>query len=185
MYDNITVKVKMPESWPKDQEPVFQTKDLECLILDYEIREDNKLYVERVKYKQVSPPKGEGYDRFSILPCVERESSEWVLSPFTGYVVFYAEANGEWFEYRAHIVCGVLLSIVDVDCDEDETNTLSLEDDLNNTRRLIQSLKTVEDHYYKSFIERHNIDESIADRYIFDYCYNDFGDINLIKENIK
>ena len=53
MFDTITVKAKMPKSWPADREPVFQTKDLECLMLDYEIREDNKLYLERVKYKQV------------------------------------------------------------------------------------------------------------------------------------
>ena len=71
MFDTITVKAKMPESWPKDQDPVFQTKDLECLMFDYEIREDNKLYIEKVKYKEAERSSKKDDHWLNTFPLME------------------------------------------------------------------------------------------------------------------
>lgn len=191
MFDTITVKAKMPESWPKDQEPVFQTKDLECLMHDYEIREDNKLYIEKVKYKEAERSSEKSDHWLDSFPLMERESSEWELAPVTGYIVFYTsiedKENGDrWLEYRAHIVCGIVLSIEDFAyCQEGDANNFSFEDDLNKTRNLIKALATAQDHYYDSFVKRHNIGEQDAEAYLFDYCFNDFGNIENIKEKLK
>jgi hypothetical protein len=192
MFDTIAVKAKMPKSWPADKEPVFQTKDLECLMLDYEIREDNKLYLERVKYKQVErePIEKEG-DWLSRFPLMERESSEWSLAPATGYIVFYTSVKNDegedlWLEYRAHIVSGVVLSIEDFkDCKEGDANNLPFDDDLNKTRDLIKALATAQDHYFESFLKRHNLEKGDAEDRLFDYCFNDFGTIEKIKTYIK
>lgn len=188
MFDTITVKAKMPNSWPEDEKPVFQTKDLECLMFDYEIREDNKLYVERVKYKEAERSKKESEHWLDSFPLMERESSEWEFSPVTGYIVFYTsiEDNTRWLEYRAHIVCGIVLSIEDFTyCQEGDTNNLSFDDDLIKTRNLIKALAIAKDHYYDSFIKRHNIGESEAENYLFDFCFNGFGSIENIKESLK
>jgi len=192
LFDTIKVKIKMPESWPKDQNPVFQTKDLDCVMFDYEIREDNKLYVEKVKYRQIEQSTAEEVDSwFGKFPIMEKESSEWELSPVTGYILFYSsvknnEGEDIWFDYRAHIVSGIVLSIEDFkSCKEGDMNDLSLEDDLNKTRDLVKALATAQDHYYDSFLKRHNLEGSDAADRLFDYCFNDFGSIETILSYIK
>jgi hypothetical protein len=192
MFDTITVKAEMPESWPKDTEPVFQTKDLECLMFNYEVREDNKLYIERVKYKTVEQRSTKkGGDWLSRFPTLERESSEWEFAPATGYIVFYTSVKNDegedlWLEYRAHIVSGVVLSIEDFkDCKEGDMNSLPLFEDLSKTRDLVQALATAQDHYFNSFLKRHNLEKTDAEDRLFDYCFNDFGTIETIKTYIK
>ena len=90
MFDNITCKTALPV--PKDREELsdinwmterFQTKDLDCALLEYEIREDGTLWLNGKHIK------------------------------FTGSVMFYSffmkEKNDYWVEFMAFFEDGKLM----------------------------------------------------------------------------
>jgi hypothetical protein len=187
MFDTITVKCDLPDSFPKDKGPVFQTKDLDCIMLEYEIRENKQLFVKRCKYKAIdgNPDSESLFDR---LPRYEEVSHEWEFYPYTGYIVFYTsigEDHSKWVDYRAHLVGGFVMSISDFTTSTEgeiiNPETMPVADAIVKTRELVTNLQKARDYYYDKLIADYKLGEDI-EPYIFDFCYNDFGTIEKIKE---
>ena len=85
MFDTLHVDNKFIPVIPELEErgiemESFQTKDLECFLFEYHIKEDGKLYVEKNSY----------------LYCEDSESKEEEMEfvPYTGEIIFYDVYTG-------------------------------------------------------------------------------------------
>lgn len=93
MFDYIKVETPLPRHGFQDIE--FQTKDLECCLHHYTIKEDGRLFVEkfRIDDEDLAPPKH--------------------AKDVTATVSFYAHLSDDialtWIEFKAIIVRGKLL----------------------------------------------------------------------------
>lgn len=109
MYDDIKVLVPLPDGFDGKN---FQSKDLECLLDQYEIRKDGTLWklvyelVDNPNYDKEKPPFAVGNALF------KRENEHWVQEDFHGFICFYGmgESN-EWHEYVAKFTDGKLVEI--------------------------------------------------------------------------
>lgn len=85
MFDTLHVDKKFLPVIPELEErsiemESFQTKDLECFLFEYHIKEDGKLYVEK-----------NSYFRFEEL---ESKEEEMEFVPYTGEIIFYDVYTG-------------------------------------------------------------------------------------------
>lgn len=108
MFDDIVVKVPLPDM-PEGFVPEFQTKSLERLLDNYEIREDGTLWREEYDLEDHSDPTAEGLLRFA--GALTKVNQRWVQeTDFTGEVTFYdwMPEVKEMLEYSAYFVKGQL-----------------------------------------------------------------------------
>lgn len=93
MFDYLNCKLPLPDGAPKNP---YQTKNLQCVMDTYEIKEDGTLWGE--DYDR------EGWSRSNVRP---RQCSD-----FTGEVRFYRMGDKEpnqWWEFSAYFVDGKLI----------------------------------------------------------------------------
>lgn len=108
MFDNITCKYPLPTA----QDEVFQTKDLENALDNYEIRHNGTLWIEEYDVEDRSDPNAEGIARIFGMMC--RVNERWARSYFSGQVDFYTYLDDDyekWIEYRAVFKNGVIQSL--------------------------------------------------------------------------
>lgn len=129
LYDTIHVKVKLPSpTEPKGFTGVkyFQTKDLECGLAEYEIREDGTFWRQEIEYTEA-----ECKDK---LFGVEVKSKGWVFDTTTKTIQMYDLAQQEdseydyWIEYKVVIIKGVI-DTIDIVKFEAKSNTERKEND--------------------------------------------------------
>ena len=131
LFDYVKVKKKLPTDalikkfLGKDFDPrklEFQTKDLDCAMANYEIRDNGYLYTENVVYRESTPEELEQGKkeskkyRFGYFPRLRVESREWVKTDVTKDVEFYSyckQKDGRYYstDYLAHVVKGKVKSI--------------------------------------------------------------------------
>ena len=99
----------------------FQTKDLDCAMLYYEIREDGTLW--------------------------EKEKSKWSKTKFSGSVRFYGyfmeEQNDYWIEFLAFFENGKLMK----DIKRDKWDVKSNTERVKESQRLINHMKEMRARY--------------------------------------
>lgn len=87
MFDHLRCDYPLPVR-AQAQGIVFQTKSLECGLLDYHLRADGTLWVEDFDIEDHSNPEAEGIARLAGM--MTRVNPRWrFLSEFTGLVEFY------------------------------------------------------------------------------------------------
>lgn len=131
LFDTVKVCKKLPTDallkkfLGKDFDPrtlEFQTKDLDCAMANYEIRDNGYLYTENVVYRESTPEELEQDKkeskkyRFGYFPRLRVESREWVKTDVTKDVEFYSyckQKDGRYYstDYLAHVVKGKVKSI--------------------------------------------------------------------------
>jgi hypothetical protein len=94
MFDTIHVDEKFLPTIPDLESrgikmSSFQTKDLECVLYDYFIKEDGKMYVENNSY--VTHDDSDSMFGFRV----EKETSELKFNPYTGEILFYDCFTGD------------------------------------------------------------------------------------------
>lgn len=114
MFDDIEVKVPLP-SLPKGHDRRFQTKSMDCALLQYEVRKDGTLWREEFDIEDRSDSTAEGLDR--IRGMMTRVHKRWVRDNHTGEVEFHDFTDGTWFSYRAWFRDGGLRDLVLVEHD--------------------------------------------------------------------
>lgn len=112
LYDTIHAKIKLPQ--PTDPKGFngtthFQTKDLECCLVDYQIREDGTLWRLDIEYTEA-----ECKDR---LFGIEPKSSNWVFDAITKTIEMYDFVHSNeseydyWIDYKVVFIKGVIDNI--------------------------------------------------------------------------
>lgn len=111
MYDDLVVKVPLPD-WPEGiTQGEFQTKSLECMLDDYELREDGTLWHETYEIEDRSDPNAIGIHRLAGM--MTRINQRWEQVTLTGEVRFhdyFAEEN-LFIDYSAYFVDGRLTEL--------------------------------------------------------------------------
>lgn len=101
MYDNL--KCKRPLPLKNASEYVFQTKDLDCMMDQYEIREDGTLWHEAYEVRV------EETDEAPLGMWLHRDNKRWEHISLTGEIRFYDYSDGgDWVEFSAYYVNGEL-----------------------------------------------------------------------------
>lgn len=91
LFDKVKVRVSLPPGTP---DVIWQTKDLRCQMLTYEIREDGSLWA-------MDDLMGDGWARHEIEPRL--------VDNFTGEMTFYDYGPDKvWWEFSAYFVKGQL-----------------------------------------------------------------------------
>lgn len=114
MFDNIRCEVPLPDGFEGD--PLFQTKDFECVLATHAIREDG-LYLDDGHYETV--PKAERPNPDAEEGTLEdlKGSLRWVPnlarhSEAHGTIIFYGDdAAGKRHDYEAKFTDGELIGI--------------------------------------------------------------------------
>ncbi len=134
MFDTVFCKVPLPTNseegdnfdftqheWENRE---FQTKDLECVMFEYEIREDG-LWRRHVEYDSRELT-AEEQEEVSSIPWavnwhLEEKSSEWKKEEeFSGYVSFYDYVRSDegdedlWVDFKAHFKDGNLVEPIEL-----------------------------------------------------------------------
>lgn len=105
MFDYLRCKYPLPREGANDL--VYQTKDLDCAMDDYEIREDGTLWQEDYDIEDHSDPTKEGWK--GLVGCMTRVNPRWVQVPgFTREIRFYDYQDTRWIEWSAYFVKGAL-----------------------------------------------------------------------------
>ena len=121
MFDTIKCLCPLPRGEePKElanidfnRDLIWQTKDLECSMDQYEIRQDGTLWIERYDIEDKSNPDAIGWARFAGM--YTRVNVRWEpMSHYTGMIKFcefYAPdslENDYWIEYQATFIDGTV-----------------------------------------------------------------------------
>lgn len=112
MFDEIEVLYPLPGA-PDGFEFDFQTKSLDCVMANFQIREDGSLWREHYGIEDRSDPNAKGIMRWA--GAFTRVDKRWEPEPHTGEIRFYDVLGDEWFEYRAWFVGGQLRDVVRMD----------------------------------------------------------------------
>ena len=116
-FDNLRCHAPLP--FPPDLEPslvaklqasVWQTKDLDCFLDDYELRADGSLWHQLYDVEDRSDPTAEGLAR--LVGMLSRVNERWVpMTDYVGVITFYeclSKGCSGWLDFRATIVDGRL-----------------------------------------------------------------------------
>lgn len=117
MFDTLRCDYPLPAR-AQVQDLSFQTKSLDCLMLNYQVRADGTLWVEDFDIEDRSDPNAEGLARLAgmMTPTNQRWRH---MDDFTGEVVFYGDygprnASG-WgegqVEFSAYFTAGTLTAV--------------------------------------------------------------------------
>jgi hypothetical protein len=106
LYDDIRVLCPLPGLDVVPGGRVFQTKSLECVLDNFEIRENGTLWHENYEtvWHEPDPAKGP----LGFMGAMEAVNRHWVLWPYTGEVRFHDMIDGEWFDFSAYFMDGRL-----------------------------------------------------------------------------
>lgn len=109
MYDQ--VKCLYPLSVEGANERDYQTKDLNCFLDNYEIREDGRLWHQEYEVEDHSDPNAEGWRRLSGM--MTRVEKRWEPCAYTGEIRFYDSIEKThpyrgWIEWSAYFHHGTL-----------------------------------------------------------------------------
>jgi hypothetical protein len=111
MFDDLRCKYPLPVAGANDLS--YQTKDLDCSLDNYEIREDGTLWHEEYDVEDHSDPNAEGLMR--LCGMMARVNQRWQqVDNFTGEVCFYGSFRpdwSDWIEWSAYFVRGKLKHI--------------------------------------------------------------------------
>lgn len=111
MFDELKSDYSLPGAGEM-QSAVFQTKDLECITIDYFITADGRL-LERVG-KYTPAPQLAAMKGLETPPNARTPDAVYRPLDFTGEIYFYTfrgtpqEHGFEWFEYAAEFIAGRL-----------------------------------------------------------------------------
>ena len=151
LFDNIVCKLPLPVKSKEGDDfdftqhewetRTFQTKDLENVMIDYEIRSDGQLWEWRGLH----------------------HGDRWVESGFTGYVNFYdlvRNDEGEkdlWVEFRAHFILGKVEG--DIVCEEwkEEDNSNRKQVEAEFKKMFEKRTQFTEKWYFKYFLSYWNL----------------------------
>jgi len=129
MFDYLTCKYPLPlpldlrEAKDVDfNKLTYQTKDLECVMVAYEIREDGILYIRRCELEHV-PGNPKAKSVIYRIGHMKTIKEWWEATDFTGTVNFYEGLhysdesddnwnNDYWVEYKATFLKGKVIEIV-------------------------------------------------------------------------
>jgi hypothetical protein len=124
MFDNVRCKLPLP--WPEaaDFDAEWQTKDLDCQLDLYEIREDGTLWHEDYDTEDRSDPNAEGLNRFCGMRT--RVNKRWEQMQFEGELCFYHLVDPPnlpklWYEVKLWFKDG---RVADKICDKRPSNSI-------------------------------------------------------------
>lgn len=107
MFDDLTCRYPLPVAGANDL--AYQTKDLECAMDQYEIREDGTLWHEDYDSRW------EESDDAPLGVWWHRDNKRWEIVPLTGEVRFYTSLRNErpygWLEWSAYFKSGALQQV--------------------------------------------------------------------------
>ena len=128
MFDNISVKYKLPD--PEAQDLEFQSKDTDRQALDnYEITEQGRLMYEAYDVETVPEEERPNYGKpeYETSPLakfcgmIRHVNQHWLDTNFHGFITFYAgigrhgEDGYKWFEYKAKFTDGNLVELTKIE----------------------------------------------------------------------
>lgn len=120
MYDTIICEYPLPDGYTVKPGDSFQTKSLDCLLYEYTITKDGRLFLE--VYDYINVPEEErpyyGTPEFTglgkLVGAIRRENKRIsYLDDYTGDITFYTSDphTSIWYEYIAQFSGGLLQSI--------------------------------------------------------------------------
>lgn len=108
MFDELRCEYPLPDV----EDPgklVFQTKSLDCLLDNYEIRADGSLWREHYDTEDQSNPNATGIDR--LVGIMARVRKHWEREPYTGEIRFYNYTVDRALVFSACFVDGQLAEL--------------------------------------------------------------------------
>jgi hypothetical protein len=124
MYDEIYVHsdIVLP-NFPINGNRVFQTKDFDCALDRYDITAKGKLTKEDCSYEEVPENlrpyfNDPDFTKNGILRyagSLKKNIKGIIDTNFNGTINFYTSINGNWIEYIATFVEGILITIQPLD----------------------------------------------------------------------
>ncbi len=119
MYDTLFIHADMlPVS---DEEKIkigdaidWQTKDLECIMTEVYITDDGEVKISCWEYETVPKeerPHPEEDGILGLCGSVRRINEHLETLPYHGYINFYSDVKGEWYEFIAKFTDGKLVNI--------------------------------------------------------------------------
>lgn len=109
MFDYIEVLYELPRL-PAEHDRQFQTKSLDCALLEYRIDADGALWVQEFDIEDRSDPNAEGI--LALAGIMTRVNKRWVRDTYTGEIEFHDFDEGVWSEYQAWFRDGQLRDLV-------------------------------------------------------------------------
>lgn len=116
MFDNLIINTeKLPVSDEEKkaigENPNWQTKDFDCILTEIYITDDGELKINRWNYEEVPKeerphPDGEGI--LGLMGSLKRANERLETIPYHGYVNFYSDIKGNWYEFFAKFTNGKL-----------------------------------------------------------------------------
>ena len=99
--------------------PVWQTKDLDCMLTEVYITDEGELKVNRWEYETVPKEERPYPDDDGLLGnmgSLKRVNQKLEVIPYHGFIRFYTSLEGqdgshEWFEFSAKFTYGKLTGI--------------------------------------------------------------------------
>ena len=119
MFDTLYINIdKLPIS-DKEKETIgndteWQTKSFDCVLTEIYITDQNELKINRWNYEEVPledrpNPTKEGM--LGFMGSVRRTNERLETMPYHGYINFYGNAGGDWYEFNAKFTDGQLQGI--------------------------------------------------------------------------
>jgi len=102
-------KAKIPVGYP------WQTKSLDCLMQDVKIEKDKGLLVERYDFESVPAnerPCPDPSDPLHFLGSIRKTNIKEEKIDYHGWVYFYGDPEGTWYEFGAKFTDGKLVEVV-------------------------------------------------------------------------
>ena len=161
MYDDIVCKYPLP--LPEDTKGYiaesFQTKDLDCGLDSYEIREDGTLWLRECEreYTEGNPNGKTFFEKYGI---VKETKVWWTHVKLTKSIDMYTYQHGEgaydyWVVFSIQFVDGVINKINLVKFDAKD-NVKRKEDDKRHIEELKQRMKFESTLFYRFFCKPYN-----------------------------
>jgi len=108
LFDDVKVERELPDCPTYLSQ--FQTKSLDCMMGSYTITQEGRLIEHAFGIESI--PEGERKNQFDLFNRVELGD---VDTNYHGWLNFYADSNGEWYEFNAKFTDGVMVEVVRVE----------------------------------------------------------------------
>lgn len=118
MFDNLIINTdKLPVSDDEKKligkNPGWQTKSLICELTEIYITDDGELKINKFD-QEVVPEEERPYPNDKLLKLIgslRRANERLETIPYHGFINFYSEIKGKWYEFDAKFTDGKLVSI--------------------------------------------------------------------------
>jgi len=110
MFDQIICRYPLPIPGANDLD--YQTKSLDCVLDDLEIREDGSLWKEHYDVEDHSDPKANGIA--SVFGSMARVNLRWEPEPYTGEICFHTSLGKDhsgWIDFSAWFADGKIKEV--------------------------------------------------------------------------